>query len=27
VPDGLAMLAAGFYPASPPLTAEAKREP
>jgi len=27
VPDGLAMLAAGFYPASQPLTAEAKREP
>ncbi|WP_395505391.1 heme/hemin ABC transporter substrate-binding protein [Ectopseudomonas hydrolytica] len=27
VPDGLAMLAAGFYPASQSLTAEAKREP
>src|SRR5690606_35191796 len=27
VPDGLAMLAAGFYPASQPLTAEAKRKP
>ena len=27
LPDGLAMLAAGFYPASQPLTAEAKREP
>ncbi|UTH37483.1 ABC transporter substrate-binding protein [Pseudomonas sp. KHPS1] len=27
VPDGLAMLAAGFYPASQSLTVEAKREP
>ncbi|MFI8745233.1 hemin ABC transporter substrate-binding protein [Pseudomonas sp. NPDC077186] len=27
VPDGLAMLAAGFYPASQPQTAEAQRQP